>query len=350
MNNEEKINSKALLNDPIEHIDITSFDARSIVGSMSKMSFSSRELANAAQIYNSMLEDLSCSIILTIAGSTSAGGCMQIYSDLVKYNMVDVVVASGASIVDMDFFEALGFHHFRGDSKIDDSELRRIGVDRIYDTFIRENDLQFCDNIIADIADQLENRPYTSREFISLMGSYLSSGNARKTGSLVQTAFEKEVPIFCPAFTDSSAGMGLVIHQERNPKEHLTIDSVRDFRELTEIKIQSGTTGLLMIGGGIAKNYAQDIVVCAEKLGHQSEMHKYAIQITVADVRDGACSSSTLEEASSWGKVDTNMEQMVFAEATTVLPLIASDAYHRGGWRKRIQRRFASIYKDSVNK
>ena len=124
MNIKEKINSKALLNSPIEHIDFTSFDARSIVDSMSKMSFSSRELARAAQIYNCMLEDLSCSIILTIAGSTSAGGCMQIYSDLVRYNMVDVVVASGASIVDMDFFEALGFRHFRGDSKIDDGELR----------------------------------------------------------------------------------------------------------------------------------------------------------------------------------------------------------------------------------
>ncbi|MBI36742.1 MAG: deoxyhypusine synthase [Alphaproteobacteria bacterium] len=350
MNIKEKINSKALLNSPIEHIDFTSFDARSIVDSMSKMSFSSRELARAAQIYNCMLEDLSCSIILTIAGSTSAGGCMQIYSDLVRYNMVDVVVASGASIVDMDFFEALGFRHFRGDSKIDDGELRRIGIDRIYDTFIRENDLQFCDNVIADIADQLEDRPYTSREFISHMGSYLSSGNARKSGSLVQTAFEKEVPVFCPAFTDSSAGMGLVIHQEKNPKKHLTIDSVRDFRELTEIKIKSGTTGLLMIGGGMAKNYAQDIVVCAEKLGNQSEMHKYAIQITVADVRDGACSSSTLEEASSWGKVDTKMEQMVFAEATSVMPLLASDAYHRGSWKKRPQRRFASIYKDSVSK
>ena len=111
-----------------------------------------------------------------------------------------------------------------------------------------------------------------------------------------QICYEKNVPIFCPAFTDSSAGFGLVKHQVENPKQHLTIDSIRDFRELTDIKIKAGTTGLFMIGGGVPKNFAQDTVVCAEILGKEVDMHKYAIQITVADVRDGACSSSTLKE------------------------------------------------------
>jgi deoxyhypusine synthase len=100
-----------------------------------------------------------------------------------------------------------------------------------------------------------------------------------------------------------------------------------------------------MVGGGVPKNFAQDTVVCAEILGHENvEMHKYAVQITVADVRDGACSSSTLKEASSWGKVDTVHEQMVFAEAGSVLPLLASDAYHRGHWKIRAKRKFASLF------
>src|SRR5262245_18209781 len=128
-------------------------------------------------------------------------------------------------------------------------------------------------------------------------------------------------------------------------RPYLTIDSVADFRELTEIKIAAGTTGLLMIGGGVPKNFIQDTVVCAEVLGHEDvEMHKYAIQITVADVRDGACSSSTLKEANSWGKVDSSCEQMVFAEASTVIPLIASDAYHRGHWKKRKRLRFSELF------
>ena len=158
-------------------------------------------------------------------------------------------------------------------------------------------------------------------------------------------SYDYQVPIFCPAFTDSSAGFGLVMHQEKNPKNHMTIDSIREFRELTEIKIKSKGSGLLMIGGGVPKNFIQDTVICAELLGKDVDMHKYAIQITVADTRDGACSSSTLKEASSWGKVDTTKEQMVFAEATSVIPLIASDAYHKGEWKKRDRKNFSKIFK-----
>ena len=135
------------------------------------------------------------------------------------------------------------------------------------------------------------------------------------------------------------------MHQEKNPDKHITIDSIREFRELTEIKLRSKQSGLLMIGGGVPKNFIQDTVVCAELLGKKVDMHKYAIQITVADTRDGACSSSTLKEASSWGKVDITKEQMVFAEATSVLPLIASDAYHRANWKKRSKRNFSQIFK-----
>jgi len=308
------------------------------------MSFTARETARAAEIFNRMLADLDCTIILCIAGSTSAAGCMQIYVDLVRHNLVDAIVATGATIVDMDFFEALGFRHYRGSPISDDKGLRELYIDRIYDTYIDEEQLQVCDNTVQEIADGLEKRPYSSREFIQEMGRYLTT-NAKKKDSLVLAAYEREVPIFCPAFSDSSAGFGLAKHQVENPDSHVTIDSVKDFRELTEIKIQSPVSGLFMVGGGVPKNFAQDTVICAEVLGHQVDMHKYAVQITVADVRDGACSSSTLKEASSWGKVDTTFEQMVFAEATSVLPLIASCAYHRRLWQNRSERRWSRIFK-----
>ena len=334
---------KDFLKNPVEHIDITSFDSQKIITSMEKMSFVSRETANAAKIYNQMLKDKDCTIFLTLAGSTSAAGCMHIYRDMVKYNMVDAIVATGASIIDMDFFEALGFKHYQGSQFQDDTELRKNYIDRIYDTYIDEDELQICDKKICEIADGLDPRNYTSREFIHEMGKYLKK-NSIKKDSLIETAFDHNVPIFCPAFTDSSAGFGLVIHQEKNPKKHITIDSIREFRELTEIKIQSKSSGLFMIGGGVPKNFIQDTVICAELLGKEVEMHKYAVQITVADSRDGACSSSTLKEASSWGKVDVTKEQMVFAEATSVLPLIASDAYHKGAWKNRDRKNFTKIF------
>ena len=334
---------KKLLKTPVEHIDITSFDSRKIISSMEKMSFASRETANAARIFNEMIKDKNCTIFLTLAGSTSAAGCMDLYKDLVKYNMVDAIVATGASIIDMDFFEALGFKHYQGSQFQDDNELRKNYIDRIYDTFIDEDELQVCDKKICEIADKLPAKSYTSREFIYEMGKYLKN-NSKKENSLIKTAYDHNVPIFCPAFTDSSAGFGLVMHQEKNPKKHITIDSVREFRELTEIKIKSKSSGLFMIGGGVPKNFVQDTVICAELLGKKTEMHKYAVQITVADSRDGACSSSTLKEASSWGKVDTTKEQMVFAEATSILPLIASDAYHQGFWRQRSRKNFSKIF------
>jgi deoxyhypusine synthase len=349
MNSETKINDtrKAeLLANVVEHIDITSFDARPIVDAMKKMSFTSRDLGRAAEIYNRMLADRDCSVFLVIAGSTSAGGCMDLYAELVRNNMVDAIVATGATIVDMDFFEALGHKHYQALEIPDDDTLRSLYIDRIYDTYIDEEKLQETDHTIGDIADALEPRPYSSRAFIREMGKWLTT-HGKKENSLVKLAFEHDVPIFCPAFTDSSAGFGLVKHQVEQMKAgkpYMTLDSIADFRELTDIKIEAGVSGLLMIGGGVPKNFVQDTVVCAEILGHDVEVHKYAVQITVADVRDGACSSSTLQEAASWGKVSTAMEQMVFAEATSVMPLLASDAYHRGHWKDREKRRFAKLF------
>jgi deoxyhypusine synthase len=342
-------NRKAeLLSSPVEHIDIASFDARPIVEAWGKMSFTSRDAARAAQIFNMALEDDKCSTWLVMAGSTGAGGCLHVYRDMVKYNMVDAIVSTGACIIDMDFLEALGFQHYQAKEILDDNSLRALYIDRIYDTYIDEEELQVVDHVIYDICEMLEPRPYTSREFIYEIGKWLAAGNAKKPDSLIQRAYEKGVPIFVPAFSDCSAGFGIVKHQvERRKagKPYVTIDSGGDFRELTEIKIAAGTTGLFMVGGGVPKNFAQDTVVCAEILGHEDvEMHKYAIQLTVADVRDGACSSSTLQEAASWGKVSTVYEQMVFAEATSVAPIIMSDAYHRGLWKKREPRNWMKLF------
>ncbi len=333
---------KDFLKQPIEHFDIKSFDARPIINQMAKMSFSARDLARAAEIYDLMLRDQNCTIILSLAGSTSAAGCLQIYVDLLKHRMIDAVVATGASIVDMDFFEALGFKHYLGTPEVDDRILRDLYIDRIYDTFIDEEELQVCDRTVSTIADSLEPRAYSSREFIREMGKHLVA-NSKKKNSLVQSAYEEGVPIFCPAFSDSSAGLGLALHQKNHPAKHVAIDSVKDFLELTKIKMAAAETGLLMIGGGVPKNFVQDTVIGAEVLGQEVPMHKYAIQITVADVRDGALSSSTLKEASSWGKVGQSYTQMVFSEATLALPLLASYAYHQGSWQKRQPKNYSNF-------
>ena len=198
----------------------------------------------------------------------------------------------------------------------------------------------------AEIAGSLEARPHSSREFIAAMGAWIDQRGLRCDRSIVHSAWQKGVPIFCPAFSDCSAGFGLVHHQWHGDR-HLTIDSVADFRELTRVKMELGETGILMIGGGVPKNFTQDVVVATEILGEDQPMHKYAVQVTVADERDGALSGSTLREACSWGKVAMVHEQMVWGEATLVLPLLVSDAWHRGTWRRRDARRLARVVQSS---
>jgi deoxyhypusine synthase len=341
-----------LLKDPIQHIDIKKHNVVALVDAMEHMAYSSRDLNRAASIYERMLRDQECGVILCLAGSLISAGLKQIFIDLIRNNMVDAVVSTGANIVDQDFFEGLGFKHWIANDLLkqgtEDGTLRELMIDRIYDTLIDEEELRICDTTTEKIADSLDPRPHSSREFIRAMGAYLEkNGKTPEKGgvdSIVYAAYQKEVPIFCPAFSDCSAGFGLVAHQHaRQDKPKVSLDSAKDFYELTQLKIANPTTGLLMIGGGVPKNFAQDIVVAADILGTEAPMHKYAIQITVADVRDGALSSSTLKEASSWGKVDTTFEQMVYSEATLALPLITGYAYHKKAYEARSERRWARL-------
>jgi len=338
-----KLTKKDFLKETINHIDIKKHNVVKLVEDMSNMAYTARDLARAAEIYDMMLKDKKCSVILCLAGSLFSAGLKKIVVDMIRNNMVDAIVSTGANIVDQDFFEALGFKHYKGFwHGADDNILRDLHIDRIYDTFIDEDELRVCDDTTRLITDSLEPRPYSSREFISEMGRYLVK-NAKTKDSVVLAAYEKGVPIFCPAFSDCSAGFGLVQHQWNNPGCHVSLDSAKDFLELTKVKIFARETGIFMVGGGVPKNFTQDTVVAADVLEHEVPMHKYAIQITVADQRDGALSGSTLQEASSWGKVNTTYEQMVFSEATVALPLIAGYAYHKKNWKTRKARNFAAM-------
>ena len=347
MNAAARPTKQELLSKKIQHVDITKFNASPLVDSMRDMAFSARDLARAADIYHRMLDDKECGVILCLAGSLISAGLKQVFVDLVRNNMVDAIVSTGANIVDQDFFEGLGFDHYIAEERfkagLDDDLLRDLHIDRIYDTLIDEDDLRICDDVTKQIADSLPPKPHSSREFIREMGAYLKE-NGKNPNSIVLAAYEKDVPIFCPAFSDCSAGFGLVAHQhQRGDQPKVSLDSAKDFYELTQLKIRNPETGLLMIGGGVPKNFAQDIVVAAEILGDDAPMHKYAIQITVADTRDGALSGSTLKGASSWGKVDTVYEQMVFSEATIAVPLVCGFAYHQGAWKKRTGKQWGKL-------
>jgi deoxyhypusine synthase len=341
---------KQFLKLQVQHIDITKHNVVPVVEAMQSMAYSARDLHRAAEIYDRMLKDKECGIVLCLAGSLISAGLKKIFVDMIRNNMVDAIVSTGANMIDQDFFEALGFKHWMAPDEFKsgtrDGELRELMIDRIYDTFIDEEELRICDETTQKIFDEIEPRPYSSRELLREFGAYLErQGGPKCADSIVYEAYKRDVPIFVPAFSDCSAGFGIVAHQHtRGDQPKVSFDSGKDFLELTQLKLKSKDTGLFMIGGGVPKNFAQDIVVAAEILtDDDAPMHKYAVQITVADVRDGALSSSTLKEASSWGKVDTVYEQMVFSEATIAVPLIVGYAYHKGSWKAREGRRWSRL-------
>ena len=340
-----KADKSRLLRERVQHVSLDAFDPRPLVEAWSHMAFQARNGARAAKIYEMMLREKDCGVMLCLAGSLISAGLKKVIVQMIEHNMVDAIVSTGANIVDQDFFEAMGFGHYQGTPFVDDNELRDLHIDRIYDTYIDEDELRACDDTVGQIADALPPRPYSSREFIGHMGEWLER-NGKDKDSIVYQAWKKDVPIFCPAFSDCSAGFGLVMHQHKKQlagKPTVSIDSAKDFLELTRLKLAVKETGLFMIGGGVPKNFAQDTVVAAELLGEEASMHKYAVQITVADERDGALSGSTLKEASSWGKVSTSFEQMVFGEATVLMPIIVGYPYHQKAYAGRVERRWSKV-------
>ena len=156
------MSDKGLLQDEIEHLDLDVFDPVPLVDAMEKMAFQARNTARAAKIFERMLRDEDCSIILCLAGSLVSAGLKKVILQMVENHMVDAIVSTGANIVDQDFFEGLGFRHYIGTPFIDDNELRAAAIDRIYDTFIDEDELRICDETMTLICNRLEPRPHSS--------------------------------------------------------------------------------------------------------------------------------------------------------------------------------------------
>src|SRR5215831_4116706 len=179
-----------LLSQTIEHIDITRHNVVSLIEAMQHMAYTARDLSRAAEIYDRMLRDKECGIILCLAGSLISAGLKGVFVEMIKSRMIDCIVSTGANIVDQDFFEGLGYRHYIAEERLkaglNDDELRDANIDRIYDTLIDEDELRVCDDTTRIIADELPPRPYSSREFIAAMGAWLVE-QGRGEGSIVRT-------------------------------------------------------------------------------------------------------------------------------------------------------------------
>ncbi|HEX7251814.1 MAG TPA: deoxyhypusine synthase family protein [Thermoanaerobaculia bacterium] len=303
-------------------------------------SFQARALGKCGHVFEAMLRDRQRpTIFLGLAGSLIAAGMRQVIVDLIERNMVDVVVSTGA-IISQDFYQVRGGRHFHGTPEADDKELRDLYIDRLYDTFIDEEKYWDTDLAVSAFADTLAPRTLSSRAFLRL----LAEKARRDRGSILGACVRNDVPLFVPALNDSSIGIGLTEHYHRcrqSGREPLTISSIRDNYELTQIVVQSPATAAVYVSGGVPKNYINDSIVMSYIFGIDTGGHKYALQITTDAPHWGGLGGSTLSEATSWGKVSKQAtHEMAFVETSVALPLLYGYALQKKAAQKRKRLRY----------
>lgn len=306
---------------PVEPFTVeTGLTADELLAKMERISFQGRNLATAHRLWQRMLED-DVTIFLGVAGALSAGGMRLLLAYLIEHRYVDCLVSTGANLYH-DLHETRGRRHYVGSPNVDDGALAQEGIDRVYDTLASEDEFIDNDNWIADFAVSIEPRPYTTREFLYLLGGRLWKTTGRE--GILTAAYRARVPIFCPAIADSSIGMGLSQARQKDPAAGY-IDVIGDIIESANLVIRRPRTASVVLGGGTPKNFINQASVQAEFYCPEVSGHRYALQIVTDVPHFGGASGSSLEEAQSWGKLASDSAKVtVQSDVTIALPVLAS--------------------------
>jgi len=292
-----------------------------LLGKMGSASFQGKNLSRAHSVWKQMLSDRT-TIFLGLAGALVPAGMRKLLVHIIKNRWIDCLVSTGANLFH-DIHETLGRYHWQGSPHVDDCQLKDAGIDRIYDTFAVEQEFRETDEYIAQFAASLDQtRPYSTREFLSLLGERLSTDGTEK--GILSSAFEAGVPVYCPAIGDSSIGIAVAFGRHKGDN-NLNFDVVEDVLETARIVIRSENTGVIYLGGGTPKNFIQQTEVTASIMGEDVPGHKYAIQIITDPPHWGGLSGCTFAEAQSWGKVAADATAVtVYCDATIALPIVVA--------------------------
>lgn len=270
--------------------------------------FGAGRIADAADIMESMIKDRDCKVFFGQAGAMVPGGMKKIIIDMIKNKYVDVFVTTGATLTH-DMVEALGYQHIKGLTKLNDAELNKKGIDRIYDSFMPNDVYVGLEKFFVKNFDELA-KSKTIKEFLWNIGKLLPDKNE----SILKTAYLKKIPIFCPAISDSA--IGLMIWGQMIKGKKMPIGSFDDLNEIIDLSWSSKKTGIIYVGGGVPKNYIQQAM-------QFSKSADYAVQISVDVPFFGGSSGADLHEGISWGKLNKNAKYSnVICDATIALPLI----------------------------
>lgn len=325
---------KRILSKPIKQLDLDETKTiLDLVEGFRNTSIQARNIGKCYEVYDNMLTDKERpTIILGLSGALVAAGLRKVIRDMIHYGIVDVVVSTGA-IMYQDLYQARGFKHYVGSPDMDDKVLRDQMIDRIYDTLVDEEKFEETDRMIAKMIASLKAGNYSSREILAFLGEGIGDEN-----SILYTAYKNGVPVFAPALNDSSIGIGLTLYYEKHKdSDRITLDPIKDNHEFLHIVLKSKKTGVILVGGGVPKNWINDAVVMANyAYGKEMGGHSYAFQITTANPADGGLSGSTLEEAQSWGKIwKKATKATAYVEASVALPLIVGAVMQKGLWKNR---------------
>ncbi|MEM2878653.1 MAG: deoxyhypusine synthase [Candidatus Hadarchaeales archaeon] len=312
-------------------IEVKDKSISQLLSEMADTGFQGRKLGEAAKVWEEMIGEKDLTIIMGYAGSMSTTGMWKIVCWLIENRYVDILVSTGANISE-DLLEAMGGTYWKGSPFVDDADLLKHKIDRFYDVYADELEYRQMERLIKEFMMTLEDRPYSSREFLYLFGNWLWKKGIK---CIVSTAARKKVPIFCPAIVDSGYGIAAVEAQKEG--KIVRIDQMEDFREFVKIGERAKRTGVVYIGGGVPKDFTQLLAVAIDLMrgGEVPYPHEYAIQITADSPQWGGLSGCTFQEAVSWGKISATGKNVVcYCDATIALPLVSHSLKERAKPRK----------------
>jgi len=288
---------------------------------MQGISFQGRNLATAYQVWKKMLGDRTM-IMMGMAGAMVPAGMRRLVVYLIKNRLIDCLVSTGANFFH-DIHETLGRLHFQCSPAVDDVALQKNLIDRMYDTLADEEEFREADAMVGRFAAGLDpSRPYTTREFLYLLGKEISQ-RAKEDG-IVTAAAKARIPLYCPAIGDSSIGIGIAENRHLG-KNRFTFDVIGDVLETAHLAGDSPASGVLYFGGGTPKNFVQQSEVTATFMRNSAEGHKYALQVITDSAHWGGLSGCTLEEAQSWGKIAHDASMVtVHCDSTIAMPILVT--------------------------
>jgi deoxyhypusine synthase len=327
--------------EPVYPLDLSKIQGvDDLVRAMGQTAFTGRQIGEAADVLEAMARDKDCFVVMTLAGALTVAKQGLVITELIDRGIVNAVVSTGA-LMAHGLVEATGKSHYKFDWNISDVDLYEAGYNRVYDTLEPEENLNHVESVVAAVFEKWDaNEIACSHKLTRAIGEYLHK-NAPGRG-IIKSAYEKGVPVFIPAFTDSEMGLDFALHNRKRRKEGrqpLRFEPFQDLEFFAETLLAQKKLGILTIGGGVPRNWSQQFgpfIELRHRRGGEDlplKRYHYGVRICPEPVYWGGLSGSPYSEAISWGKFVPPAEGgkfgEVFIDATVGLPLIVAAVLER---------------------